>query len=160
LGKGDGTFQPARTFGIAVQPGPMTVGDFNGDGRQDLVMADSSSNSVHIFLTNGNGTFQAVRNAGVGAQPRSLAVGDFNADGLQDLATVNIGSNTSAILLGHGDGTFQPSLTVELDPRGRYLPPVGVMSAADFDSDGRQDLAVFNSGDVSILLGRGDGTFE
>jgi hypothetical protein len=153
LGKGDGTLQLASVF--ASKPGPMTVGDFNGDGRQDLASADSSSNSVFVFLRNGNGTFQAARNFIVGDQPGSIAVADFNGDGRQDLVTSNSGSNTISILLGVADGTFQPALTVvEHGP--------GSISVADFNNDGRQDLAVFNSGsrNVSILLGKGDGTFE
>jgi hypothetical protein len=152
LSKGDGTFQIASVLPSGV--GPMTVDDFNGDGRQDLAIANSPSNSVSVLLGNGNGTFQVARNFIVGDQPGSIVVADFNGDGRQDLATSNSGSNTISILLGGGDGTFQPALTLEQGP--------GSMSAADFDGDGRQDLAVFNSGsrNVSILLGTGDGTFE
>ena len=65
------------------------TGDFNGDGRLDLAVANSSSNTVSILLGNANGTFQAAQNFATGAGPMSVAVGDFNKDGKLDLATAN-----------------------------------------------------------------------
>ena len=84
----------------------MAVGDFNGDGRQDLAVANQGSATVSILLGNGDGTFDAAMNFGAGFAPSSVAVGDFNGDGRQDLAVANQGSATVSILLGNGDGTF------------------------------------------------------
>ena len=84
----------------------MAVGDFNGDGRQDLAVANQGSATVSILLGNGNGTFGAATNFGVGFIPFSVAVGDFNGDGSQDLAVANQGSANVSILLGNGNGTF------------------------------------------------------
>ena len=69
----------------------MAVGDFNGDGKADLAVANYSSNNVSVLLGNGNGTFQATVNYGAGTNPYSVAIGDFNGDGRSDLAVTNGG---------------------------------------------------------------------
>src|SRR5207245_8339108 len=87
--------------------------------------------------------------------PTSISIADFNGDGIPDLAvnsTNLLGIFPGQILLGNGDGTFRsgPSL------------PAGIHSlvAADFNHDGKIDLAVGVSGGVGIMLGNGDGTFR
>jgi hypothetical protein len=90
LGKGDGTFQP----GVAVQAGVFTpsqiiVADFDGDGRQDLAVANSA-NSISVLPGNGDGTFQPAISFVTGHNPNSIAVGDFNGDGKPDLVTANV----------------------------------------------------------------------
>src|SRR5262249_8070547 len=89
LGNGDGTFQPAVNFGGTQinNPAAIAVGDFNGDGKADLVVANFSFSNLSLLLGNGNGTFQgAVNFGGVGLlRPISIAVRDFNRDGVQDL---------------------------------------------------------------------------
>src|SRR5580658_474305 len=144
------------TFGAGTDPDAVAVGDFNGDGKLDLVVANEGSNNVGILLGNGDGTFQAAVNYGVGSAPTSVAVGDFNGDGKLDLAVVNELSNNVSILLGNGDGMFQAAVNYGA---GLSLFSVAV---ADFNGDGKLDLAVANyeSNNVSILLGKGDGTFQ
>ena len=158
LGNGNGTFQSARTF--AVQRGPLwiTAGDFNGDGRQDLAVANFNNDSVSVLLGNGDGNFQPARNF---PAPGAAVVkaGDFNRDGRQDLAVADYFSNRVWILLGNGDGTFQPGQSFDVG-----VGPVDI-ATGDFNGDGAQDLAVpnwdRNSGRlVSVLLGNGDGTFQ
>ena len=84
------SFIARRDFRVGAPPQSVTVGDFNGDGRQDLATASLGANSVSILLGQGDGTFQAAPDVGVGARPRSVTVGDFNGDGQQDLATANV----------------------------------------------------------------------
>src|SRR5207245_1738207 len=108
LGKDDGTFQAARTVVAArARRTSIVVGDFNGDGKPDLAVANFGSNTVSVLLGNGDGTFQAPLTVASATGPRSVAVGDFNGDGTLDLAVADWGSNTVSVLLGNGDGTFQ-----------------------------------------------------
>src|SRR5438034_911093 len=99
-----------------------------------------------------------------GSNPASVAAGDFNRDGVLDLATANYGSNNVSVLLGNGDGTFQPARTFAT----AGFNPVTV-AVGDFNGDGRPDLAVTNGanttsgavpGNLAVLLGNGDGTFQ
>src|SRR5213082_390700 len=90
-------FAAATNVAAGTGPYASTVGDFNGDGKQDLAVTNVTTNSVSILLGNGNGTFGAPATFPVGSTPTSVAVGDFNGDGNQDLAVANLGSNTAGI---------------------------------------------------------------
>jgi len=159
LGNGDGTFQaPKTSTGVPPTPACTVVGDFNGDGKLDLVSTLSNASSVYLQLGNGDGTFQpataAFSNSG------QFAAADLRGDGKLDLIFANIFSTnqrtepSSQIYLGNGDGTFsQPSSYVSNFPAGT---PDGSLVIADFNSDGKLDIA--SSG--GILLGNGDGSFQ
>src|SRR5207302_496601 len=87
------TFAAATNFGVGTNPISVAIGDFNGDGKQDLAAANAGSNNVSVLLGNGTGGFGAATNFGVGSAPQSVAVGDFNGDGKQDTAAANAGSD-------------------------------------------------------------------
>src|SRR5712692_9090980 len=87
----DLSFEPAQNFGAGSLPYSVAVGDFNGDGVQDLAVANAGSANVSVLLGNGDGSFQGARNFGAGSFPSSVAVGDFNGDGVPDLAVANSG---------------------------------------------------------------------
>jgi len=134
----------------------VAVGDFNGDGKQDLAVANAGANNVSIFLGDGLGHFSATSTVGAGDGAWSVAVGDFNGDGKQDLAVADRASGKVSILLGNGDGTF--SFVVDYTI-GTY--PFSVV-VGDFNGDGSEDLAVGDRGsnDIAILLGDGAGHFS
>jgi len=107
--------------------------------------------------SNGLG-WQIVSNPMTGSYPQSIAIGDFNGDGIPDLAVANTGSGTVSILLGNGDGTFTQA---PLSPVTVGSYPFSLL-VADFNGDGIADLAVTNYGDgtLTVLLGRGNGSFQ
>jgi hypothetical protein len=148
----------ASTAPIGTENSPYAIvaGDFNGDGKLDLAIANSGSNNVSVFIGNGNGTFQPAVEYAVGQKPEALAVGDFAGDGKLDLAVANAGSNNVSVLQGNGDGTFQPQAIYAVGTHPDSLV------AGNFTASGKLDLAVANAGsnDVSVLLGNGDGTFQ
>jgi len=168
LGNGDGTFQAPISSTIYAYTSFLAVGDFNHDGNPDLAAVSyqqSDPYAVQVLLGNGDGTFQPSVNYSLGDaasnSPGEIAVADFNGDGNLDLAVANIGiyadpGNTVSVLLGNGDGTFQAERKY---PTG--YGPQGI-AAADFNGDGKMDLATANGvdGTVSVLVGRGDGTFR
>src|SRR5262249_49900732 len=100
------SFAPVTNYAVGASPVSVAVGDFNGDGKQDLAVANYNDNTVSILLNTGTGSFAAATNFSVGSFPRSVAIGDFNGDGKQDLAVANESSNNVSILLGTGTGSF------------------------------------------------------
>ena len=120
LGNGDGTFQPHVDYPAGNGPGSIAVGDFNGDGKQDLAIAGTSTLSV--LFGNGDGTFQPLVPYTTLGGNNSVAVGDFNGDGALDLAVVNEASNSVSVFINSGTGTFQPGKTL-LRPTSLILWP-------------------------------------
>jgi hypothetical protein len=151
-----GGLQGSVNYGTGMGPYSAASGDFNGDGKLDVVVTNSGADSVGVLLGNGDGSFGTLANYGVGSTPIAIGVGDFNGDGKTDLAVANLNHNTVSVLLGNGDGTFQPAVSY-----GVGTNPVS-LAVADFNGDGKADLAVANLTDntVSILLGNGDATFQ
>ncbi len=143
------------TSSLADSAFSVAVGDFNGDGKLDLAVANAG-NTVSIFLGDGKGNFTLASSPVVGSSPYSVAVGDFNGDGKLDLAVANYGSGTVSILLGDGAGNF----TLASSPVVGGGP--NFVAVGDFNGDGKLDLAVDNleyANTLSILLGDGTGNF-
>ncbi|MFZ0737572.1 MAG: VCBS repeat-containing protein [Candidatus Acidiferrales bacterium] len=151
-GNGDGTFTQGSVSPIPLGSdlSAIVTSDFNGDGKLDLAVTDSGGNAVIILLGNGDGTFGVPTTIPVGNQPDAIVATDFNNDGKLDLAIANYVDGTITLLLGNGDGTFtQAAGSPYAVGHGPYQ-----IAAADFNGDGKLDLAVANltDGTVSILL--------
>ncbi|WP_129275814.1 FG-GAP-like repeat-containing protein [Bradyrhizobium betae] len=146
-GNGNGTFGTAITTSLGASS--IAYGDFNGDGKLDLVTRNSSS-AIALSFGNGDGTFQAPSSQ-VGTAT-TVVTGDFNGDGKLDMAAVS-GTGIS-ILLGNGDGTFSSSGTLQAGAT------IGSGAVADVTGDGKADLMVVTTNNTLVTFyGHGDGTF-
>jgi Flp pilus assembly secretin CpaC len=149
---------PRTDFTTGNEPVSVVAADFNGDGNIDLAVANHTDNTVSILLGDGKGNFTATTTPpATGKGPIALAAADFNGDGKIDLAVVNQTDNTVSILLGNGDGTFAP----KVDYKTGNMPDAIVAGEFNANKDTNLDLAITNHTDdtVTILLGKGDGTF-
>jgi hypothetical protein len=154
LNQGSGTFASHNDYSAGANPDALAAGDFNNDGKVDVVVG--LGGGLSLLLGDGKGAFAAPVTFGSGLSPHSIAVADFNGDGIPDLATVSgsLLSSSVSILLGKGDGSFAPPVNYQTGSGP------AVVIAEDFNHDGKIDLAVLASAGVSILLGNGDGTFQ
>jgi type II secretory pathway component GspD/PulD (secretin) len=164
LGNGDGTFtqatgSPFPLPSTAQGPIAMTQADFNGDGIQDIAIANNSTNNVTVLLGVSGGTFSLAPNSPfpVGKAPVAIASGDLNNDSHQDLAVLNQTDNTLSVELGNGDGTFAAAVN---SPLATGQSPTS-LAIADFNADGNLDIAVTDpqTNSVSVFLGEGSGRF-
>ncbi len=149
-------------FSVGLYPYSVAIADFNGDGIPDLAFANEGATNVTVMLGNGSGGFTPSASSpfDVGSSASFVAAGDFNGDGKQDLAVACGITNQVVILLGNGSGGFTTAsgspITVGTGPSS--------IAVADFNRDGKADIAVSNfgngAGSVTILLGNGAGGFS
>jgi len=164
-------FNPTQTYSVG-NPSWIVVGDFNNDGKRDMVVINKGDPTVNdpggvsIFLGNGDATFQPAKNLTMGKNCTSAVAGDFNGDGNMDLALLRPGDlnlnddGDVTVFLGNGDATFHQGQV--LTPGKNPSSVNSSIIVLDSNGDQRLDLIVANSGDksFSVLLGNGDGTFQ
>jgi hypothetical protein len=159
LGRGNGTFKTAVNFPAGDFPDFVAAADFNGDGNQDLAVADFGTNvgigGISILLGNGNGSFAAPVKIGPNVDNVfQVLTGDFNRDGKADIAFSSRATVDSvAVLLGNGNGSFGASKTVAAP----FF--VFTFTSGDFNQDGILDVAIEEGGVIETLLGDGQGNF-
>jgi hypothetical protein len=166
LNNSNGTFGALVEYPLPASPQDLAAGDFNGDGRQDLV---ATHNDRHISLSlltgRGDGTFNApvsFPNTS-GFDSPDVVAADLNNDGKLDVVIAHnaacfiapcVIAEVISVMLGNGDGTFQPARQINV---GRGTGPIAV---GDFNRDGFKDLAIAGiNAQVYRLFGVGDGTF-
>jgi len=136
----------SRRSAAGHSPQSVAVGDFNGDGKLDIVTADQATDNVSILIGDGHGGFTAaITGLGGGRSPQSVAVGDLNGDGKLDIVTADQATNNVSILIGDGHGQFSAST---LDTFGDN--PVSV-ALADINQDGSLDLVVATTRATSVF---------
>jgi VCBS repeat protein len=158
LGNAKGGFSQAGAFDTGPTPIGVVAGDFNGDGKLDLAVVNSGLDSVSILLGNGDGSFGTATDFLAGQTPIYIVAGDFNGDGKLDLAVTNETGNNVSIMLGDGHGNFGAPTNFATGETPEFI------AVGDLNGDGKLDLAVANAaegtGTVSVLFGKGDGTFQ
>jgi hypothetical protein len=165
IGDGKGGFTPAAgsPFQVARHPyDALAVRDMNGDGHVDVVVPDLAANAVRVIFGNGTGLFTKENRASitVGERPGYLLVEDFDKDGRPDIIASHDDVPLVNVILNKGGGSFAqaPNSAFKVHVPG-YL---WGMASADFNGDGRMDVAFGNvqGKGVVIMTGKGNGEFE
>src|SRR5262245_21408418 len=149
------TFPVGPNAGDRSEPVAIATGDFNRDGKMDVVTANKGAQGISLLKGKGNGSFAASANVFLGRTPAGITAADLNGDGKLDVVTANKDVDTVSVLLGRGDGTFRGAVT--------YAAGNGPVAVAVGNVNGDQyvDLAVADTDGsvVTLLLGSGLGKF-
>ena len=153
-------FSALQAYAAGVGPDHLVAGDFTGDGKPDLLVADDAGyGSLHGYLLKNNGSGGFLAATQIAMSPvLDMATGDLNGDGKLDVAVRN--GTAVNLLLGNGDGTFASGTAIPAPPAN-----FGAVAVADLTNDGKLDLVIASPGfggfgsALTVALGKGDGTF-
>lgn len=171
LAQADGTFKAGGAALAGYRPLETVVTDVDLDGHLDVVTGAIDANilsrgyygdTTNVLFGNGDGTFSGMPTFALAKAATILVNADFNSDGLTDLVMANGTAGGASIVLGSATGLPAAPTAIPLPPSNGRKPTVNSILVADFNSDGKQDLALVLDGgtSVSILNGKGDGTFD
>ncbi|HET6246520.1 MAG TPA: VCBS repeat-containing protein [Tepidisphaeraceae bacterium] len=146
-GQPTGTFGTRELYHVGSNPRAIAVGDFNGDGKEDLAVVNAAFRqpSLWVYMGNGDGTFSKPEYYYGGNFVDGVATGDFTGNGITDVATVSF-TSFLRVYAGNGDGTFQPFKEFPDSAFGQNVV------TADFNGDGLDDIATATGGGVRVLL--------
>lgn len=150
-----GTYTGLQTTPVGNAPSAVKNIDFDQDGDQDLVVANSLDNNFSVLTNDGNGNLTVVGSFPCGISPVGLVITDFDQNGTLDVATSNIGSDDVTVMLSNGSGFSAPiSIATGQDPFG--------MVVADLDGDTDTDIITTNfaSNNLTVLFNLGGGMFS
>jgi hypothetical protein len=161
-GKGNGTFSYGPFSYVAGVPGALASlddADLDNDGRRDVVAADAATQQVFALRNAGDGSFTVKSQVSVPVVPTTVRTGDLNHTGVDSIVVlpeVSPPNRSAAVVLNDGAGNLR---LLDYYPAG-FANPVGDLG--DFNGDGNLDIVSVNtfSGNIVLLAGRGDGTFQ
>jgi hypothetical protein len=159
LNRGTRAFTSPKVYQVAYLSLSIITGDFNGDGRLDLVRDDPFPNGnvtaagrIALLSGRGDGSFNPPAYIPVGPHAGALAAKDLDGDGKLDLVAASYNDDSIAVMMGNGDGSFAK-------PRPLAQPKPRFIAIADWNRDGRPDLLVGGDMGVALFLGQGNGMF-
>lgn len=159
LGNGDGTLRAAVSYTTGYGSnigGNIEIGDFNGDGRNEIVASLAATSRVLVLSSDATGNLSVSQDLSSGGGPRGTTIGDFNEDGYLDFAAISQIDSAIDVFINKGDGTFNSRVSYAT---GSATSSSQVKSV-DIDGDGKVDLITTNTTGVSVHFGNGDGTFR
>jgi hypothetical protein len=154
LGRSNTVFDPIMTYSTGTNSAPYSVAlaDFDNDHHLDIVVTNSGTDNIAIFLGHGNGTFEngTTYSTGDRSLPYTVVVSDFNNDNISDIAIANSGTSNIFLLYGYGNGTFGNETSY---PFGYGYNPYSI-AITDLNNDGWMDIVIacYNTDHIETLV--------
>ncbi len=165
LNDGRGTFGPEQRFPVGRAANDLAVTDLDGDGHLDVIIANGddylgTGQALTVLLGTGDGSLGPAQAVIAGPMAAGfLATGDFDSDGRADVAMSSLATFWLSVAFGDGQGTFRSSRSDAVDGGNNFSQPI--LLTGEVNGDARSDLLLLDlsNGQVSPLLGSGDGSF-